>query len=258
MLDRVSPYQRELADRRKAFLARTAAQARPEKAEPRPAPMAEPVEKPSFRRDMDHRGVWTKEIFDEACALRKAGKTAEQIRIALNLEGITRRGVISKFNRAKLAPRPADLARTAKKARVEAIEASIRSRQDRLRQLRDEMMRLVAGGLERTPSVRDIQTITAEHFVDMTRDTIAGNRRFSPIMVPRQVAMYLATWLTKSSLTTIGRSFDRDHTTIIHARDKTKKMIAADPQFRERVELIATDIIYQTMRANDGWKEAAL
>lgn len=54
----------------------------------------------------------------------------------------------------------------------------------------------------------------------------------------RQVAMYLCRELTGKSLPVIGRLFDRDHTTVIHACRHVAKVIAGDPHKRADVEAL--------------------
>lgn len=65
--------------------------------------------------------------------------------------------------------------------------------------------------------VSEIQAKVAAHFhlplIEMT-----SARRSRSVARPRQIAMYLARYLTPKSLPAIGHYFgDRDHTTVIHA-----------------------------------------
>ena len=53
---------------------------------------------------------------------------------------------------------------------------------------------------------------------------------------PRQIAMYLAKLLTLRSLPEIGRKFDRDHTTVMHAVRKVEELIQEDQSVAESVE----------------------
>ena len=64
-----------------------------------------------------------------------------------------------------------------------------------------------------------IQTV-AEHF-GITMGDIAGTKRNSEIVVPRQIAMYLCRKMTDASLKNIGNLLGkRDHTTIINGEKK--------------------------------------
>ena len=65
---------------------------------------------------------------------------------------------------------------------------------------------------------------------------ILGASRLKGVMVPRQVAMYLAREVAKLPLATIGRYFNgRDHTTVMHATRKVAEGITSDPQLQVAV-----------------------
>jgi chromosomal replication initiator protein len=50
--------------------------------------------------------------------------------------------------------------------------------------------------------------------------------------------MYLAKQLTSRSLPEIGRKFDRDHTTVMHAVRKVEELIMEDISLAENVEAL--------------------
>ena len=54
----------------------------------------------------------------------------------------------------------------------------------------------------------------------------------------RQIAMYLAKQLTSRSLPEIGRKFDRDHTTVMHAVRKVEELILEDASLAENVDAL--------------------
>jgi chromosomal replication initiator protein len=63
----------------------------------------------------------------------------------------------------------------------------------------------------------------------VTLDELVSPRRSQAVAYPRQVAMYLSRELTDASLPKIGREFGgRDHTTVIHAKDKITRLIRED------------------------------
>ena len=67
------------------------------------------------------------------------------------------------------------------------------------------------------------------HRFGVTMDELISPRRSQAVAYPRQVAMYLSRELTDASLPMIGREFGgRDHTTVIHAKDKITKLIRED------------------------------
>jgi chromosomal replication initiator protein len=69
-------------------------------------------------------------------------------------------------------------------------------------------------------SVEFIQKTVADFFKIKVAE-MYGKRRHAHIVLPRQVAMYLAKELTQKSLPEIGEAFGgRDHTTVLHAMRK--------------------------------------
>jgi chromosomal replication initiator protein len=67
------------------------------------------------------------------------------------------------------------------------------------------------------------------HRFGVTLDELVSPRRSQAVAYPRQVAMYLSRELTDASLPMIGKEFGgRDHTTVIHAKDKITKLIRED------------------------------
>ena len=67
---------------------------------------------------------------------------------------------------------------------------------------------------------------------------MSSARRGGGVARARQVAMYLARELTPASFPQIGRAFDRDHTTSLHACTRIADLMAADPTFRDQVNVI--------------------
>ena len=88
--------------------------------------------------------------------------------------------------------------------------------------------------LERRVTVEEIQRKVAERYSIRVADVLS-KRRERPIARPRQIAMYLAKILTTASLPEIGRKFDRDHTTVIHAVRTIEELMKKDSVFAEEV-----------------------
>jgi chromosomal replication initiator protein len=60
---------------------------------------------------------------------------------------------------------------------------------------------------------------------------ILGASRLRGVMLPRQVAMYLAREVAKLPLATIGRYFGgRDHSTVLHATRRIAEIMKSDPE----------------------------
>ncbi len=90
-------------------------------------------------------------------------------------------------------------------------------------------------------SVSEIKKIVGKHF-NVRMEDFSAKRKTQSIAWPRQIAMYLATELTDLSLPEIGREFNRDHSTVLHARDLIKEKINADPFFTAEINQIIADI----------------
>ena len=68
-------------------------------------------------------------------------------------------------------------------------------------------------------SLENIQSAVADYYRIKRTDLLAETRE-RRIVLPRQMAMYLCTELTDKSLIEIGKAFHRDHTTVMHARNR--------------------------------------
>ncbi|GIU93254.1 MAG: hypothetical protein KatS3mg011_2160 [Acidimicrobiia bacterium] len=66
-------------------------------------------------------------------------------------------------------------------------------------------------------------------------DEVLGPTRRQPIVLCRQVAMYLCRELTDLSLPKIGALFNRDHTTVMHAIEKVKSVMRTDREVFDQV-----------------------
>lgn len=74
-----------------------------------------------------------------------------------------------------------------------------------------------------------IQELTSDNF-NLTVEDLKGQSRSKTINKARQIAIYLCCELTDLSTPKIGEFFgNRDHTTILHARDKIREQMQHDP-----------------------------
>ena len=104
-------------------------------------------------------------------------------------------------------------------------------------ELAERVIRDLVANQER-PQVRieDIQRVVAGHY-HVSRSDLVSSRRTRAIVVPRQIAMYLAKVLTPRSLPEIGRRFgNRDHTTVLHAVRKIEGLLAQDSGLAREIE----------------------
>ncbi len=90
--------------------------------------------------------------------------------------------------------------------------------------------------------IEDIQTEVGK-FYNVTVKEIKATKRTQNIVLARQVAMYLAREMTDNSLPKIGKEFGgRDHSTVLHAYNKIKNMIAQDDSLRIEIDTIKNKI----------------
>jgi chromosomal replication initiator protein len=86
--------------------------------------------------------------------------------------------------------------------------------------------------------IEDILKIVSRHY-KVPRNELLSARRSRDVVVPRQIAMYLAKALTQRSLPEIGRRFGgRDHTTVLHSVRKVEQMIKDDLELSQEIELL--------------------
>jgi chromosomal replication initiator protein len=100
-----------------------------------------------------------------------------------------------------------------------------------------DVLRDLLRASDRRVSIDEIKQKVAEHFNIRQRDMDSA-RRSRAVARPRQIAMYLCKQLTSRSLPEIGRKFERDHTTVIHAVRKVEELMASDRALAEDVELL--------------------
>ncbi len=86
--------------------------------------------------------------------------------------------------------------------------------------------------------IEDIQKRVATHY-NVSRADLLSSRRTAAVVMPRQIAMFLAKSLTLRSLPEIGRRFGgRDHTTVLHAVRKIDKLCDTNPALKDELELL--------------------
>ena len=78
-------------------------------------------------------------------------------------------------------------------------------------------------------------------------DELRGASRRQPLVLSRQVAMYLCRELTDLSLPKIGAMFGgRDHTTVLHAIEKVKRVMRTDREVFDRVSELTQSLRRRT------------
>ena len=98
-----------------------------------------------------------------------------------------------------------------------------------------EVLKDILHSIDRKTTIDEIQKRVAEYF-NISVKEMQSSRRARNVARPRQIAMYLAKHLTSRSLPEIGRKFDRDHTTVMHAVRKVEELIVEDTSMAESIE----------------------
>ena len=79
----------------------------------------------------------------------------------------------------------------------------------------------------RRVSIAEVQRAVSRHF-ELSLDDMLSSSRDRRVSDPRQLAMFLACELTGDSLPMIAAAFKRNHSTVVHARDKLAEACLAD------------------------------
>jgi chromosomal replication initiator protein len=136
---------------------------------------------------------------------------------------------------------------------------------DNIRELEGALIRVTAfASLNRQPLTRELaqsvladfiaakqpRQITAQQIIEMSAkhfgfsvEELTGPSRRRPLVIARQIAMYLFRELTDFSYPAIGREFsDRDHTTVIHAVEKVSGLMKERRQVYDQVTELSAQI----------------
>jgi len=95
-------------------------------------------------------------------------------------------------------------------------------------------------------TIKRIKKVVSEYF-NIPEAALDERKRSQDIVIPRQIAMYLARQLTDSSLPLIGSSFGgRDHTTVMHACAK----IGKEAEKQETMKALIEDVTKKIKTGN--------
>ena len=84
--------------------------------------------------------------------------------------------------------------------------------------------------------------ITCEHY-NLTKEQIISKKRSNDIAIPRQIAMFICRTHLNENLVKIGMAFGgKNHTTVMHAVDKIKKLIKKDENLNNEIEKMINEI----------------
>jgi len=71
---------------------------------------------------------------------------------------------------------------------------------------------------------------------------LRGSSRTKEIALPRQVAMYLAKEMINESLMTLGISFGKTHSTILHACKNIEKKVVSNETLRRQIQMVRRNV----------------
>ena len=118
-----------------------------------------------------------------------------------------------------------------------AVHASLQDSEVTVDLVKDVLKDLLRTN-SRKITIDEIQKKVVEHY-NIKLSDMHSPRRSRSVARPRQVAMYLAKYITTRSLPEIGRKFGgRDHTTVIHAIKTIEEIMVNDPSLAEDIELL--------------------
>ncbi|MGB9771664.1 MAG: chromosomal replication initiator protein DnaA [Candidatus Kapaibacteriota bacterium] len=82
------------------------------------------------------------------------------------------------------------------------------------------------------------------HYFNLNPSDLESKSRKKELVVPRQLAIYIAKELTNCTLETIGKHFgNRDHTTILHSINITERNLLLDERLKSAYEYIIKKLI---------------
>ena len=84
---------------------------------------------------------------------------------------------------------------------------------------------------------------TVGKYFSIDPNDLSGNKRSAEIAFPRQIIMYLCNEMCDCTLNEIGDFLGgKDHSTIIHGKDKIAKEVKKNPDFASKIEIIKSKI----------------
>ncbi len=97
---------------------------------------------------------------------------------------------------------------------------------------------IISPGADKKITPERIIQVVADHFGITTLD-ISSQKRNKEIVYPRQIVMYLCQSMTDASLQEIGKYLGgRDHTTIIHGREKISAEMATNQNLVNTIDIL--------------------
>ena len=81
-----------------------------------------------------------------------------------------------------------------------------------------------------------------EKYYRLPKGSLITKKRSNDIAYPRHIAMYISRVILDESYASIGDAFKRDHSTVMNAVKKIKKMVTEDTELQEIINELVTNI----------------
>jgi len=105
-----------------------------------------------------------------------------------------------------------------------------------------QVLRHLVHSPERKVTIDAIQKAVAERY-GLKQSQLKEKSNTRPIVLPRQVAMFIAKELTGASLPEIGRAFGgKHHTTVLHSINKIQKLRQTDPDLNRTIHSLTDSL----------------
>jgi chromosomal replication initiator protein len=112
---------------------------------------------------------------------------------------------------------------------------------------------------EIAPVVKKRNTITVENMdirvkkiiehvirgTEFTVHDVFGKSRTMELVSIRHLAMYLCSFYTEMSLIQIGKNFNRDHSTVIHAKESVKNQAEFNKRYARLLNILESEMMYE-------------
>ena len=89
---------------------------------------------------------------------------------------------------------------------------------------------------------RTIQTHVAKYF-GLEPDLLASRSRKRNVLYPRQIGMYITRKHTHESLESIGKLYNRDHASVLHALRSLEKKMVSSARIAREVQFIEDKLL---------------
>ena len=88
-------------------------------------------------------------------------------------------------------------------------------------------------------------------YYNVKKEQVLGKSRPKNVVIPRQMAMYIAREELNDSFPALVKYFNKDHSTIVHAYERVQKALKNNDRTRKELKDILTPVSYTHLRAHE-------